>query len=909
MVTPSCVFTIQLSGNIDLTASTTAINNNTSGTSLVIEGSGKTVDGKNIDGVRPFHIQTNTAVTMNDLTVRGGKVTGNGTANRGGGILNESTLTLNRSTVAGNSVETRGGGIANQDGTVEINESTIADNTAGTTLSSGSGGGIYSEGNSASSITIRNSTISGNGAGEGGGIKSFANLTLDSVTITNNGAVQGSGIDFSTLTPAVLTIKNTILAGNTLFDCYKDGVGATITDQGHNLVGTQHPSPNSCGFVNGVNNNILGNPKLDPLADNGGPTQTHAPKLDSPVINAGNTALTTDQRGVARPAGSADDIGAFESLACEDDAWYASNRGELAAAIDCFNAKTSPGAYHLVLTQNIGLNQALPAISNATSGVSLVIEGNRLGVEGFTGFRVFLIETGTKVTMNDLLVQGGILTGAERGAGIRNLGDLAINRSTITQNKAEESGAGISNRGTLVINDSTISDNELDGGTGAVVGGGIANEEGTLTISNSTISRNKSSNDGGGIGNFGALNLESVTVTANSASGASAGAGAGVFVGSFGTLTVQNSILAGNTGADDCYTFLPITDGGHNLVQTQYNCGFTDGVNGNIVGQPAQLGPLHNNGGPTKTHALLVGSPAIDAGDTSLTKDQRGWPRPAGPSDDIGAFEEAQLGQLTIVKTANPADGTDFNFTLSGGNLAGPIPFTLDDDGTSNDGDGITNTQSFHLPAGAYSVTEEVLPGQILGPVAITCVDNAGPIGSFSGATANIPLQAYQDVTCTFSNDTIYWVTATAVGSGFVSCSPTFVGKGKSSTCTAVPDAGFQVKEWTGACADVGSSPQCYLSKIVEDKTSTVVFEINPDSDNDGVPNESDLCPNTPSGDVVDKNGCSIEQLCKCDQARNHGQYVSCVAHTANAFVSAGLIGQQDKGKIIAKAAQSQCGK
>ncbi len=60
-----------------------------------------------------------------------------------------------------------------------------------------------------------------------------------------------------------------------------------------------------------------------------------------------------------------------------------------------------------------------------------------------------------------------------------------------------------------------------------------------------------------------------------------------------------------------------ITDGGHNLVQTQINCGFVDGVNGTIVGQDPLLGPLRNNGGPTLTHALLPGSPAINAGDTT----------------------------------------------------------------------------------------------------------------------------------------------------------------------------------------------------------------------------------------------------------------------------------------------------
>ena len=146
----------------------------------------------------------------------------------------------------------------------------------------------------------------------------------------------------------------------------------------------------------------------------------------------------------------------------------------------------------------------------------------------------------------------------------------------------------------------------------------------------------------------------------------------------------------------------------------------------------------------------------------------------------------------------------------------------LDSDGPND----YTDRATFELEAGNYTVTEEVLPAQELGPVAIACEDNAGPIGNFTGATADIALDVYQDITCTFTNDTIYWISATVDGvGGSVSCSPEFVGKGDSSTCTAVPDAGYRVKEWTGACESAGSSTQCFLPKIVEDQISTVVFE------------------------------------------------------------------------------------
>ena len=66
---------------------------------------------------------------------------------------------------------------------------------------------------------------------------------------------------------------------------------------------------------------------------------------------------------------------------------------------------------------------------------------------------------------------------------------------------------------------------------------------------------------------------------------------------------------------------------------------FQDGVNGTIVGQDPVIGPLADNGGDTLTHALLPGSPAINAGMTDLTTDQRGELRPFGVEDDIGAYE------------------------------------------------------------------------------------------------------------------------------------------------------------------------------------------------------------------------------------------------------------------------------
>lgn len=84
----------------------------------------------------------------------------------------------------------------------------------------------------------------------------------------------------------------------------------------------------------------------------------------------------------------------------------------------------------------------------------------------------------------------------------------------------------------------------------------------------------------------------------------------------------------------------------------------------------------------------------------------------------------------------------------------------------------------------------------------------------------------------------------------------------------------------------------------------------DPDEDNDGVYDDIDMCPDTPDGDIVDELGCSINQYCPCDSDwKNHGQFVSCIAHMAEAFLNEGLIVEEEKDAIVSDAARSDCGK
>ena len=89
-----------------------------------------------------------------------------------------------------------------------------------------------------------------------------------------------------------------------------------------------------------------------------------------------------------------------------------------------------------------------------------------------------------------------------------------------------------------------------------------------------------------------------------------------------------------------------------------------------------------------------------------------------------------------------------------------------------------------------------------------------------------------------------------------------------------------------------------------------VIMPPEGDTDNDGVPDDFDLCQDTAEGSIVDANGCAISQLCSPESNyKNHGQYVSCVAQVSEDFLLAGLITQEQKDAIVSEAAQSNIGK
>lgn len=295
-------------------------------------------------------------------------------------------------------------------------------------------------------------------------------------------------------------------------------------------------------------------------------------------------------------------------------------------------------------------------------------------VDGGGGGSVFTINPGVlEATISDLTITNGNNQSSNGGGGVLNLGQwLEIRNSLIVGNKATR-GGGIYNgsQGFLKVHGSSISANSADVGGGAWneanlflydttldsniagTGGGIYSQNpfGVLQavgLYRCTVSRNSATNgNGGGIFNSqgGIAELMSCTIAFNSAFGVipGAGNGGGVFNDGY-RLDSKSTIYADNSanngmGRDYEGSF---SSDGHNLIEFS-NLSTTDPTD--LLGIDPLLGPLQANGGPTFTHALLQGSPAIDSGDSSDATDQRQFPRISdGNGDgiavaDIGAYE------------------------------------------------------------------------------------------------------------------------------------------------------------------------------------------------------------------------------------------------------------------------------
>jgi hypothetical protein len=414
-----------------------------------------------------------------------------------------------------------------------------------------------------------------------------------------------------------------------------------------------------------------------------------------------------------------------------------SGPGSLRAAVTSVNADLQPDVITFAagLSGTITLTSGVLTLTNSVTITGPV--GNGIIISGNNSSQVFnLSATGKTFAFNNLEITGGNATSSGGAVYVGN-NIVTFDTDWVHGNKTTSTGGGIGSAvgATVTVTNSAITGNSSGSSGGGFYGTGFSGTT-TLLFQNSTISGNSANGVGGGIGlvSFytpGSLAVHNCTITANTSTG---GGGIRATPGSSTSITIdlQSSIVSGNFGPAGSPDFLvQAVNASHSAIGstagiTTYN---DDGTN-LAVGTALNLQPLASNGGPTPTQALLLGSPAIDAGSNPdlLATDQRGagYPReaPVG-SPDIGAFERqpgipSATGTATDVTATNPpvtyqftvaySDDTAMNYsTINGNNNAitvtpptgvGPVTVTFVSATPTSNAATITATYQFTFPAG-----------------------------------------------------------------------------------------------------------------------------------------------------------------------------------------------------------------
>jgi hypothetical protein len=391
-------------------------------------------------------------------------------------------------------------------------------------------------------------------------------------------------------------------------------------------------------------------PALEPLEDRTVPAPVTVTNLND-FVNGTTTSIASL---IANPG--ADGISLREALQAANNTLEANTitfQAGLTGTITLINGElritrpvtiTGPGAGVLTVSGN-NVSRIFDVV--AGSGVSIsgltLTKGNAgIAGTGVTGGAIrigvsSLTLSGMVITASTADIGGGIYVGPS--------GQLSLENSTVSGNFATSGGGLYLNSETLIRN-CTISGNQIGEGDG----GGVLHEGGPLTVENTTISGNTTLGSGGGLmlkSGTATVRVRNSTIAFNTAFndfGNGVGGGIAISAGSI-HVTLQSTLVADNAvGMGGLHPDLSGSAVAINcLVENTSGTTFLAGSANNVTGADPRLGPLANNGGPTRTHALLAGSPAIDAGldFAGQPTDQRGpgFARVVGHDADIGAFE------------------------------------------------------------------------------------------------------------------------------------------------------------------------------------------------------------------------------------------------------------------------------
>jgi predicted outer membrane repeat protein len=614
------------------------------------------------------------AVGLSGLTLRDGYA-----AEYGGALLNNSTatVTITASTVTGNVAGKTGGGIDNHvGGTVHIHDSSLSDNVA---FESGSALNNNRDG----TVTVTNSTVADNSAAVVGldealvGAGAIANnaeldllgtITVTSSQISDNrsgGGRHGAGISNDgggVVTVDQSTFSKNRAAGNggAIFN----GTGqVTITDSTF----SENAAKGGGAIANGGSLTVLDGVFSKNTAEDWG-----GGVLNFNLGGASIRSSSFTENSALSGGGFANEGSGLVSV---ESSTFTENAAVITLVADSGDGggmHSNSGGQVLIAGVTFTENRARGGGGFSNEGGGRVeITGARFSENTAEERGGGILVQGGDVRMFDIDVVGNISKSKEEGGGgVSYAGDksvavgesAAIENSRIAGNRSDGQGGGIDSRGDGPL---TISTTAITGNT-AAVGGGIhhvgdapvqvsrstvsgnvaeggggvfADSDGEATVENTTISGNRASQFGGGLLVSSRLTIRNSTVADNNApSGGGINNGGGDLVGD-GTAFVLNTIVANNPTGGNCAG--TITSLGGN-VEDADSCQLREPTD--LPGTDPLLGSLADNGGPTQTHALLVGSPAQERAvcsevDPCPAVDQRGVGRPRFAGVDVGAYE------------------------------------------------------------------------------------------------------------------------------------------------------------------------------------------------------------------------------------------------------------------------------
>lgn len=636
-----------------------------------------------------------------DLTILGGMIDANIADQEGGGLWVSSSGIASISgtnfvdnTASGPAADQGGGGIFNNGGTVSITMGTIEGNMANGL--SGSGGGIL---NSFGVMSITRTMFIDNSASRaGGGIEiSSATMEMNEVTVMGNttGDNPGNGGGIHHTGSSTLTFNGGAIEGNT---AAAEGGGLWVTTTGiATLTGTMITGNTANGdgteqggggvFNDGGIANIT-----DAIVEMNSSTATSVGSGGGGIFNDGTMNLAdTAVRGNMANTGTANGGGILNS--------------------DGGTLTVSGGS----ITENQGA-RAGGGIENNAGMVTLnevQLDDNTTGINGgglhISGAGTAMINGGT-ASGNEAGNEGGGLWNSSNASATIELAGTTIDGNTA------EFGGGIFNdgaAGTYTITRSTVSNNVAN-----MAGGGLDIEGGVVNIINSTLSGNRVNIGSGGGMNADAgssVRLVHTTIVGNRAAANGGGVvSADIVIGN--TLIANN--VAGGIGPDIVGTLESLD---FNLIGDSSDGTLNGPTVNTITNTAALVSGLSDNGGPTLTHRLMAGSPAIDAADGNLSvseglaTDQRGFARisniPGIPNADNGV----DIGAVEII-------GLMIN-DGSGNEDSGSIPFNLSLSHDISSGENVS-----------FRVDTADVPGEAVGGTDYTKV--VGQILSFAPAGA-----------------------------------------------------------------------------------------------------------------------------------------------------------------------------